>query len=93
MIKIAPFFLAISTLGCASISFNSNAENREVSRDELTLLVPQQHTLDECIALLGAPSQVQQSDDGAQYILSYNWQHTSGWQAGVSFPLAKAVNG
>ena len=44
--------------------------------------------LEDCLKILGAPTLVEQSDGGNQFVLSYEWLRTSGWGVGVSVPIS-----
>ena len=48
--------------------------------------------LNDCLKMLGAPTFVEQSDGGDQFVLSYKWLRTSGWGAGMSVPISGIGN-
>ena len=72
---------------CASASLNSNVLDRQIDSTAVAKLSVGKSNLDDCLEILGAPTRVEQSDGGDQFVLSYEWLRTSGWGAGVSVPI------
>ena len=87
MTKFAFFFLLLACSSCANASLNSNAIDRQIDSTALAKLSVGKSNLDDCLKMLGAPTLVEQSDGGNQFVLSYEWLRTSGWGAGVSVPI------
>jgi len=85
--KLAFFFLLLIGSSCANASLNSNAIDRQIDSTALAKLSVGKSNLDDCLKMLGAPTLVEQSDGGNQFVLSYEWLRTSGWGAGVSVPI------
>ena len=77
---------------CANASLNSNSVGRRINSDVVQQLEVGESNLSDCLLVLGAPTLVGQSDDGTQFVLSYEWLRTAGWKVGVSVPLSDFIN-
>lgn len=92
MIKRAIFFLLLLCGSCANASLNSSIDGRAVPLSGLQALHSGESNLTQCLQLLGAPAKVKASENGKQFILSYEWQKLSGWEAGLALPLGGNVD-
>jgi len=87
--KLAFFFLLLAGSSCANASLNSNIIDRQVDFMAVAKLSAGESDLDDCLKMLGAPTLVEQSDGGNQFVLSYEWLKTSGLGVGVSVPISR----
>jgi hypothetical protein len=87
--KLAFFFLLLVGSSCANASLNSNIIDRQVDFMAVAKLSAGESNLGDCLKMLGAPTLVEQSDGGNQFVLSYEWLKTSGWGVGVSVPISR----
>jgi hypothetical protein len=85
--RLAFFFLLLASSSCANASLNSNAIDRQIDSMAVEKLAVGKSNLGDCIKMLGAPTIVEQSDGGNQFVLSYEWLRTSGWGVGASVPI------
>jgi hypothetical protein len=90
--KFAIIFTLLIYGSCANTSFSSSTVDRRISPDNVALLAVGEADLTICLDILGAPTHVEQSENGAEFILSYEWWRLGGWKVGVSVPISKAVN-
>lgn len=77
---------------CANASLNSNVLDRQIDSTAVAKLSVGKSDLGDCLEILGAPTRVEQSDGGDQFVLSYEWLRNSGWRAGVSVPISGLRN-
>lgn len=83
--------LAACTLtGCLSADFNRSRELEELAEPALESLEVGRADLEDCLAVLGAPSRVWAVDEGAA--LAWYWVDRSGWGVTFSVPTGDALN-
>ena len=87
MTRLAVFFLLLAGSSCANASLNSNAIDRQIGSMAVAKLSVGKSNLDDCLKILGAPTLVEQSDGGTQFVLSYEWLRISEWGVGASVPI------
>tara|TARA_X000001036_G_scaffold437383_1_gene482587 strand:+ start:752 stop:1123 length:372 start_codon:yes stop_codon:yes gene_type:complete len=90
--KFALFFMLLIGSSCANASLNSNVLDRQIGSIAVAKLAVGKSNLGDCLEILGAPTRVEQSDGGNQFVLSYEWLRNSGWRAGVSVPISGLRN-
>jgi len=72
---------------CASINFANARIDTAPASQAVEAAVPGSSDLTSCLERLGAPTSVSKSDDGQQFVLTWNWLEQSDWGFSVSIPV------
>ena len=85
--------LALAAPSCAGVRFHKERNGFPADVEAAATLEPEIATLDECLALLGAPRDVEIAN-GPEHerVLTWAWSKTKGWGFFVSVPLSDMFN-
>lgn len=91
-IPLAPLIalLLLPGLGCAGVSFHHERIGMEPPTRVVQSIRPGQIDLHTCLAKLGAPTQVERSEDGERFVLTWSWEEQEDWGFFLALPLGDA---
>ena len=84
--------LLLPTAGCVSASWRTVRIDLPPDPAAVAALEPGRSTLAECLAALGAPTEVLEDEQGGGWVLTWAWTRGRGWGASASVPLTDSVN-
>lgn len=85
--------LALIAPGCAGLSFRQERNGVPLNVRMAYTLEPEVATLQDCLAVLGAPREVEPSNGPTNgQILTWAWAEKTGWGFFFSLPLSDLLN-
>lgn len=84
--------LPLTSVSCAGLEFGQVQWNQEIDAEALAELHPKHSDLGDCLAALGAPTEVTADENGQDFVLTWLWLQQSDWGFFFSFPLSDVFN-
>ncbi len=73
-------------LACVGLNFRHQAIHQAISPEQSKHLVPGQANLGDCLAALGAPTEVEVAKANQQWVLSWTWVNKKDWGFFLAIP-------